>query len=71
VRALVVERSELPFEVGQAEGSMLTGDRFDAALRKLLRLEDLEPYGALAAHSAAFRRPESFHDLAANVKDVL
>jgi len=54
----------------QAEGSMFARDRLDAALGKLLRIEDLEPYGTLA-HYNAFRRPKSFHDLAANVKDVL
>ena len=50
---------------------MFARDRFDSALGKLLRVEDLEPNGAVAAHSDAFQRPKSFHDLAANVKDVL
>jgi hypothetical protein len=49
---------------------MLACYGLDAALRKLLRFEDFEPHGTLVAHSDAFRRPKSFHDLAATVKDV-
>jgi hypothetical protein len=48
--AFVVERAELTFEMRQAEGSMFARDRLDSALGKLLRVEDLEPYGAVAAH---------------------
>ena len=49
---------------------MLARNRFDTALSKLLGLEDLEPYGTVV-HCNAFRRPKSFHDPVANVKDVL
>jgi len=69
MRALVVERSKLSFEMAQAERPMLAGDRFDAAFGKLPRLENLEPNAALT-HSNAFREVRTFHDRLGAVKDV-
>jgi len=56
--ALVVERCELSFKMGEAERAMLTGNGFDTPLGKLARLENLEPTAALT-HSNAFRRGRS------------
>ena len=80
MRALVVEGSELPFEMGHAKREVFARHRFDPSFRKFVGFENFEPGGPFTAHSGCLSRRrvtthgrmerESFHDLPADVKDA-